>query len=710
VVAWFFGFFLVSGFCALVYQVVWLRLAMAAFGVTTPMVSIVISVFMAGLALGSIGAGRLEKRLAAGGAPAALRAYALAELIIALSGELVPRGLAAGRDVLGASAWGSLGHYVAAGGWVALVLLPFCVAMGATFPLAMSALRSSRRPDAERSFSFLYLANVAGALLGVLTSAFVLIELLGFRGTLRVTASGNLALAVAALALSVSASWGRAADATPAPAAPRAAPSDARGSLAMLFATGLASMGMEVVWVRQYTPYLGTVVYAFATILALYLFATAAGSLLYRRGALAPPSDWTGTWAVVGALGLLPLLLVDPRLQLGWDPLRAALGLMPFCAALGFLTPLLVDRWSQGAPGRAGAAYALNVAGCIVGPLLAAFVLLPRFGARGSLALLAGGLVLLSTGRRLRPSALAAAAVGVGAALVLFTRDFESQFPQREVRRDYTATVTAIGDGMGKSLLVNGVGMTNLTTITKMMAHLPMAARTTPPRNAVVICMGMGTTFRSLLSWNVPVTAVELVPSIPALMPYFHEDAAHVLARDGARIAVDDGRRFLERASGSFDVITIDPPPPVRAAGSSLLYSREFYAAASARLSPDGVLQQWIPLAEPVVAAAMVRAAADSFPYVRVFQSVEGWGTHILASRAPLELPSAAALARRLPRAAAADLAEWTAVPPELLFGLVLAREVPLELAAPAGIEGLADDRPLNEYYLLRSRFGLMPR
>jgi len=49
----FFFFFFFSGFCSLVYQVVWLRVAMAGFGVTTPLISIVLSVFMAGLALGS---------------------------------------------------------------------------------------------------------------------------------------------------------------------------------------------------------------------------------------------------------------------------------------------------------------------------------------------------------------------------------------------------------------------------------------------------------------------------------------------------------------------------------------------------------------------------------------------------------------------------------------------------------------------------------
>jgi spermidine synthase len=528
-------------------------------------------------------------------------------------------------------------------------------------------------------------------------------------GLLR-TACGNARRAAVAVALSTRAAWRGAAEAALRAAAAPAASADSRGLLAMLFATGLASMGMEVVWVRQYTPYLGNVVYAFATILALYLLATAAGSLLYRRGLIAAPTDWTRTWAVVGALGLLPLAFADPLLPLESGRLRAALGLLPFCAALGFLTPLLMDRWSQGSPRRAGAAYALNVAGCIVGPLLAAFVLLPTFGDRGSLALLAAGMVVLSTGRSFRPSLAAALALGAGAALVVLTHDFESQFKHREVRRDYTATVTATGGGMEKRLLVNGLGMTTLTPITKMMAHLPMAARSTPPKNAVVICMGMGTTFRSLLSWDVPVTAVELVPSIPELMPYFHADAASVLALPGARIAVDDGRRFLERASESFDVITIDPPPPVRAAGSSLLYTREFYAAASARLAPDGVLQQWIPLAEPVVSAAMVRAVADSFPYVRVFQSVEGWGIHILASRAPLELPSATALVRRMPPGATKDLVEWTPLHrPEWLFRVVLDREVPLAAAAPPGTKGLEDDRPLNEYYLLRSWLGFTP-
>ncbi len=61
-----------------------------------------------------------------------------------------------------------------------------------------------------------------------------------------------------------------------------------RGDLTLLFLTGLTSMGMEVVWVREFTPYLGTVVYAFAGILGVYLTATFIGSRIYRRWSSGP--------------------------------------------------------------------------------------------------------------------------------------------------------------------------------------------------------------------------------------------------------------------------------------------------------------------------------------------------------------------------------------------------------------------------------------
>src|SRR5882724_6084632 len=101
---WFFLLFFVSGFCSILYEIVWLRLAMAQFGVTTPLTSIVVSTFMAGLGLGAWCAGRLI-RIYEGGHEArveipALRLYALAELVIGVSALLVPYQLLWGRRVL----------------------------------------------------------------------------------------------------------------------------------------------------------------------------------------------------------------------------------------------------------------------------------------------------------------------------------------------------------------------------------------------------------------------------------------------------------------------------------------------------------------------------------------------------------------------------------------------------------------------------------
>ena len=160
-----------------------------------------------------------------------------------------------------------------------------------------------------------------------------------------------------------------------------------RAILLLLFTTGLATMGMEVIWIRLFTPYVGPVVYSFARILAAYLLATFAGSQVYRFWSRRHTARAGLLWVSLAFFGLLPLLTSDARLAMNGN-LRVLLGVAPFAGVIGFLTPMLVDRWSAGDPDRAGRAYAVNVVGCIVGPLLAGFFLLPWFGERTSMLLL----------------------------------------------------------------------------------------------------------------------------------------------------------------------------------------------------------------------------------------------------------------------------------------------------------------------------------
>ena len=220
----------------------------------------------------------------------------------------------------------------------------------------------------------------------------------------------------------------------------------------------------------------------------------------------------------------------------------------------------------------------------------------------------------------------------------------------------------------------------------------------------------MGTTFRSMLSWGIPTTAVDLVPSVPAMFSYFHPDAVQLIDSPLARVVIDDGRRFLDGSSETYDVIVVDPPPPPSAPGSSLLYSREFYDIVKKHLQKDGILQMWYPVAagDVTTLVSITQALSQSFPFLRAFMSFEGMGIHFLASMEDVPRASSPTLAGRLPAAAAADFLEWgPAQQVQAQFEIALSHELQLgdivNLAPRSPV--LRDDEPINEYFLLRRWF-----
>ena len=177
-------------------------------------------------------------------------------------------------------------------------------------------------------------------------------------------------------------------------------------------------------------------------------------------------------------------------------------------------------------------------------------------------------------------------------------------------------------------------------------------------------------------------------------------------------VVIDDGRRFLLRTSRSYDVITIDPPPPVQAAGSSLLYSREFYGVIKAHLKPNGILAQWFPSSEEKVLSAVARSLTHSFQHVAVYRSLADWGFHLLASETPIPEMSPAEFAARLPQTAQGDLIEWG--PKRSLIEMtteILSRRVPISTVLKADLPAeITDDKPYNEYFILRDESVLTPR
>lgn len=711
--------FVLSGFCGLLYQIVWLRLAFAQFGVITPVLSVLLSVFMLGLSVGSWAAGRWIEPLSARVQLSPLLLYGIVEICIGAWGLLVPTFFEYGaRALLPLGDTSSFDYLFQSSLAITLAILPGCILMGMTFPLVAAYIRGSKQ-TMEHSFSFLYFANVIGATCGASLTALFLIELLGFRTSLLLGASVNLIVGL--LSFWVNGRWPVQLDRlvqTPSGSTPSQAlrgtmrtSATPRVALTVLFMTGFSSMAMEVAWTRAFTPIVDTTIYAFAFLLTSYLLATWVGSSAYRkhlRGGHVVDTETLLWWLALTAF--FPLAFTDPRFQ----PTTAHVffGLFPVCAILGYLTPRLVDDYSGGAARDMGVAYAVNILGCIAGPLAAGYVLLPSVGVKATLLLLALPFLGFVVGLYRRPARRLIPVAGLvlfALANLLFVTTYEDGVNYQgkvEVRRDHTATVIAQGQGMDKRLFINGIAITPLTPVTKIMAHFPLFSLKQPPESALVICFGMGTTFRSLVSWGIDVTAVELVPSVPDSFGFYFADAQQILSRPNARVIIDDGRRYLKRTSQQFDVVTLDPPPPVEAAGSSLLYSREFYEAVTARLKPGGIVQQWFPGGETKILESITAALVASFKHVRVYRSLEGWGYHFLASESPIEVPAAEAALAKTPVAAQTDLMEWfpESTPGDILKRIV-AQEIPVSLAlGDGGTAMLTDDRPFNEYFFLRRR------
>jgi hypothetical protein len=146
------------------------------------------------------------------------------------------------------------------------------------------------------------------------------------------------------------------------------------------------------------------------------------------------------------------------------------------------------------------------------------------------------------------------------------------------------------------------------------MGRLPMIMHPRP-RRALVICFGTGQTANAVRREKpAAVDIVDINRNVFALGKYFPANE-NVLSDPEVTATVMDGRAFIRRTHNAYDVITLEPMPPTFA-GVNALYSREFYAMARAKMTPDGVIAQWLPfhLVTPRSSAAIARTFMSVFP------------------------------------------------------------------------------------------------
>ena len=718
------GLFCVSGISGLIYQSLWLRLLSLIFGVTVYAASTVLASFMAGLALGTLVAGRLTTRIRR-----PLAWFGAIELGIGTLALLTPWALS-----LVAQIWIALQARVPDQLWALTtarflcsltVLLAPTMLMGATLPLVVRSSLTGRAL-AGPGVGALYAANTAGAIVGALVAGFVLIGGIGIAWSFRLAATLNALVGLSALALAVYDAPTSAVPATP--LVERAPPVGRIAQLAFAF-SGFAAIALEVVWFRVLVIIVPATSYAFTTMLAAVLLGLAAGSAL-AAPLLRRSLNWVSLFGGVQlATGLLTVGAM--ALYLNWygagtvrgsDHVASLLAIVPPALAMGFAFPVGIRAWvdTPGAPHHERAArvarlYAVNVAGAILGAAAGGFLLLPGVGSRLSLVILAAGFVLSGllliwhSASSRRPALVAATAIVVSAFVWLaarvptpFAAAHGRRVPADEqalfIEEGVQTTVCVNADPMGRRVLyLDGLHQANdspaMVLVHRQIGLLPAAIHPAP-RKALVIGLGGGVTGGALGSVDgLTVDVVELSDSAVRAAAWFRHANGDVLNRPNVRLRVDDGRNHLLTTRERYDIVTADIIQPIHA-GAGNLYSAEYYSLARRVLAPGGVMLQWIGNRPESQYKLMVRTFLDVFPHATAWAA----GTLLVGTTEPLKLDQEAfqrkliqdgtrsALASIDLQSFEALLARYTAGPKELR-----------DFIGPGLI--LTDDRPLVEYH-----------
>ena len=629
--------FFLSGFSALIYQIVWQRILFAAFGVDADSVVVIVSVFMLGLGLGSILGGyllRFRDRL--------LQIFLAIEIGIGTFG-MASTALAEAVQA----------HVEARGPWslalAAYALFGFpTLLMGATLPVLVGYLNQRYR-SIGRSTGLLYAANTLGSAVAALITVSVIFVFTGQRGATILAGALNFATAYW-IFLTI----GRLAPSSAAPsAAPTPTPTELpyRGAVALAFALGFIALSQELVWFRLLGFVSGGQPQVFGLVLAAMLAGIALGSFRASaytgRGAV--PRDVLRTWLLLAAALLyLSIPAVSVAAALGRSGTAALVG-YGLAGAIGYLTggilPLLcssaIGTEDDGASLRMTGIYFANIFGSALGPLVVGYLLFDRLALEWNAlllvtALLAVAAALTRRGRRavvlaaVVPAALMQPLLYAGYAERIQAQAFDAPpFLHRIDNRVSVVTVTPgnarFGAAAVDTIFGGGVydGAFNTDPVQPgngIDRAYFTAALHREPRRVLEIGLSSGS-WATVLASHAAVQeliSVEINPGYSEALRHYPQ-VAGILDDPKVRIVFDDGRRWLRlHPQETFDMIVMNTTMHWRNHATNLL-SAEFLQLCRRHLRPGGVI--WF---NATGSRDVLYTAAQGFPHVVTYSSFVG--------------------------------------------------------------------------------------
>ena len=691
-----------SGCSALIYEIVWFQLLQLAIGSTAVSMGILLATFMGGLCIGSIGLPRLR---AARKHP--LGVYAVLEVGIAVFGLLVLFAIPLVARVYFLGAGSGFAGMLFRGFICALCLLPPTILMGASLPAIVRWIESS--PRGITWWGWLYGGNTVGAVLGCLLAGFYLLRLYNTATATYAAAAINLAVAT------VSFLWAAKTPGETVDAAADDAPANTANQWPVyvtIALSGACALGAEVVWTRLMAMMLGSTVYVFSIILAVFLVGLAIGSgvgswLLRGRG-----PDWAASalgwcqllltaciaWTAYMISDVLPfwaseaLISGTPTQTFQVHLTRALFAVLPPTLLFGASFPLACAAVAANGKdsGRVvGGVYAANTLGAIVGALGVSLTLVPWIGTQQTQRVLlltsaiAGLFVLVPYARKTRSKAATGwmSLAVVFAALLAYN---VHAIPGKVIaygRRVNIATGTVIltAEGRNSSVAISrwpdGAtevdvnGHVEATTepydmrLQRMVGHLPALLH---PRPEKVLGIGFGAGVSAGTFTRYPtigsITVCEIEPIIPPISTrFFGEQDYNVLHNPRTRIVYDDARHYLLTTRDQFDIIASDPLD-VFVKGTAALYTKEYFDAVKQHLKPGGMFTLYVPLYESDENTVKSELATflESFPYGTVWQNTvngEGYDMVFMGQAEPLRI-NVDEIQQRLSRPDYAQVAE----------------------------------------------------
>jgi predicted membrane-bound spermidine synthase len=754
--------FFITGFDGLVFEVIWIRLLSGIFGTTIYATSTTIAAFLGGLGIGAFAIGKYADRRQLGFREL-LRLFAICEVMAGTTALLLSVSLPRLQALGALLGHGDLTAGVVAGRAVMTLVLLFVPTffMGGSLPVLSKALLMVS-PRAGSTIGILYAVNTLGAALGaILVDAWLVIHL-GIVRTAWVAALGNVGAAgLVSLFLTQSALGTGAPGRAPSPASspPLLGGVHPKLFLAVYAVSGFCALGYEVVWARILLGEVYASRFAISTMLAVVLFGLVAGSALM---ALAIPRRMrialvlAGVQLAIGLSAIAGLYLIELQssaLRLAADswarqairfrpagvngigiadclPQVLALQALP-AVFLGCVLPLVADGTVRGAgaAGRSvGLVYLWNTAGAIGGALATAFVILPRIGMEGTIQGLAAlnlllGIALASF--RGRPWRRLLGGLGAIAVAIAFASLPKAGYIQRKEAKslhqfspDLRGRTLALREGLYETLAVReysllGVPvnqrlMTNFFSMSgvnmqsnrymRLMAHIPLLLRE-EPRRAAVIAFGVGNTARAIAEHPVEtIDVVDISPDILRLSSYFSTANHEVLADPRTEVHVNDGRNFLLGSDRRYDLVTFEPPPPDQSDVVGL-YTKEYYELVRSRLTPEGLMTQWLPICITGnrTNLSAIKSALEVFPHVSLWTGALE-ELIICAGSEPIELHPEAVNRRIRVRGLAPALAEIGVDGGEALLATFLGGDREWLERMTASVPPVTDDNRLLEY------------